>query len=108
VTAAPARLDYADRPLPNRLWITEQGIPFGYRTGRCAAGPVPERAATGAVADRRMLARARASSGEQARPGRCPGGALPRSPVTGGRWIAPTRGEGGRSAFAGHEGRWRQ
>ena len=28
----------------------EQDIPFGYRTGRCAAGSVPERAATGAVA----------------------------------------------------------
>ncbi len=28
--------------LPTLLYVGEQGIPFGYRTGRCAAVPVPE------------------------------------------------------------------
>ena len=32
---------------PWGVLVTEQGIPFGYRTGRCAAVPVPNGGATG-------------------------------------------------------------
>ena len=76
-------------------------MPFGNRTGRCAAGPVPERRATGAVVFGLLLARARASRGTGATCTAAGSREMTRPCVTAARSIAPTRGEGGRSAFVG-------
>lgn len=58
--------------LPGLEYVTEQGIPFGYRTDRCAAGPVPER--------RRPAGRSRA--------GCSPGRGLARPKPGSRRWVA--------------------
>ena len=85
--------------LPRLEYVTEQGIPIGYRTGRCAAGLVPERrrpAGRGRAGCSPGRGLAKAQSGAAAV---SPGQETSRSFVTDEGSAAPTRGEGERAAF---------